>query len=138
MIPEFGTNTGRQGTYDVKDPQQQSQALERLKALYAQYGERLQPGYTGETGVSDLGGYSQWQNAVTEAQNISRQMGGKDPLGVKFGGELPTQLTPSIADDPTSSFNVGGAFTPQRQAPINGLRAAADTLYKKQYPGAGR
>ena len=85
---EFGTNTGRQGTFNPKNPEQSQMALNRLRELVSSYGDRLEPNYTGETGVSDMGGYSQMLNAQTEAQNIQRLMSGQDPLNVKFGGVI--------------------------------------------------
>lgn len=86
----FGGNTGRQGVFDPNDSNQQSMALERLKQLYADYGDKLGFDYTGETGLAknDLTGYAQMQNAKTEAQNIQNVIGGQDPMRIKFGGML--------------------------------------------------
>lgn len=83
---EFGTNTGRQGTFNPRDPKQSAMAMKRLQELQTQWGPRLDPNYSGQTGYSDLGTYSQNLNARTEAQNIQRVMGGSSPLNVKFGG----------------------------------------------------
>ena len=85
---EFGTNTGRQGTFNPQDPEQYSMAIDRLQELGSSYGPRLQHDFTGETGLSanDMGGYSQMLNARTEADNIQRLLSGQQPLMVKFGG----------------------------------------------------
>lgn len=86
--PEFGTNTGRQGTFDPRDPGQATQALQRLSSLRQNYGERLRPNFTGETGLArnDSRGWSRMLNAQTEAQNIQRLLKGQGPLGVEYGG----------------------------------------------------
>lgn len=81
---EFGTNTGRQGIFNPDDDLQVAMALQRLRELQSSYGDKLDPNFTGETGVSNLGGYSKMANARTEAQNIQRLLRGKDPLQVKF------------------------------------------------------
>ena len=89
---EFGTNTGRQGTFNPEDAEQSQMAMSRLRELVSSYGDRLEPNYTGKTGVNDLGGYSQMLNARTEAQNIQRLMSGQDPMQIKFGGMLKGPL----------------------------------------------
>lgn len=87
---EFGTNTGRQGTFNRQDPQQTAMAIRRLMELQADYGPRLSHNFSGETGLmpNDATGYSQMLNARTEASNIERQMQGSDPLRVKYGGVM--------------------------------------------------
>lgn len=91
--PEFGTNTGRQGTFDPDDPDQRDQAVTRLQELQTTYGDRLRPNATGETGLSkdDAQGWSRYQNAITEAENIKRLLAGRAPLGIRFGGVLGPQ-----------------------------------------------
>ena len=85
---EFGTSSGRQGTFNPDDPTQSQLAQKRLQFLKRAYQERLNPGYTGETGLmrSDIDGYVKLQNARTEAQNIQRILSGQGPLQVRFGG----------------------------------------------------
>jgi hypothetical protein len=87
---EFGTNTGRQGTFDPRDLGHAKMAIERLKALQGQYGERLDPQFSGDTGLlsNDALGYSKMLNARTEAQNIQRLFGGQGPMNTRYGGEL--------------------------------------------------
>lgn len=141
--PQFGGNDGRQGIFDPNDPRQKALALARLKELYSTYGERLQPNYTGPTGLAsnDMSGYAKQMNAVTEAINIQNVLQGKSPLNVKFSGKtIPSQITPSIADNPASTFNTNWNYDINKQdsPPVAGLRAAADEEYKKKYPGAGR
>lgn len=90
MLPEFGTNTGRQGIFDPDDPQQYQNALERLKMLHTQYGPaKLSGHFTGDTGLAtgDIDGYAQWQNAMTEAKNIQRIFSGQSPMNIELGQE---------------------------------------------------
>lgn len=93
VVPEyeFGTNTGRQGTFNPKNRQQRAMAISRFDELSRQYGDRLDFNYTGMTGLSpgDAKGYSDMLNARTEAANIERILGGGQPLNTKFGGVLP-------------------------------------------------
>jgi hypothetical protein len=86
--PEFGTNTGRQGIFDINDPSQERLARDRASQLEAQWGNRLQPGFTGSTGLAknDSRGWSNMLNAQTEYQNITRGLAGKSPLTVEYGG----------------------------------------------------
>ena len=108
--PEFGTNTGRQGIFDPNDPTQSSAAIDRLQALYSQYGNKLQPGFTGKTGLrsNDAQGYSDWLNAITEAQNISRIFNKKEPLQVRYGGEFPADEPDrlGIPDEPEGPMSL--------------------------------
>ena len=136
--PEFGTNTGRQGTFDPNDPEQVRQASERLGTLESTYGESLRPGYTGPTGYSDAKSYSTHLNAVTEAQNIRRTFEKRGPLGVKFGGvsrtpsmPLPQHMRPGslrvinsgdIYGPSTTTYGADAALQQkQRQLAIAGL-----------------
>jgi hypothetical protein len=100
FTPEFGTNTGQQGIYNPRDPRQQQMAIARLIELQKQYGERLNPNYTGNTGLNpnDSAGWYRMQNAVREADNISRLMGGSEPRRLSTQIHKP-QITPkSVAD----------------------------------------
>jgi hypothetical protein len=87
---EFGTTTGRQGTFDPANLAHARMAIDRLKALEGQYGERLDPQFSGETGLAsnDATGYSDMLNARTEALNIRRLMGGGQPMNIKYGGVM--------------------------------------------------
>lgn len=87
---EFGTNTGRQGTFDTNQLPQVRMAMDRLKALQGQYGERLDPRFTGYTGLAknDAEGYSDMLNARTEALNIRRLLGGQQPMNIHYGGSF--------------------------------------------------
>ena len=87
---EFGTGSGRQGQFNPRNPRQVSMALQRLQELQEQYGERLEPQYTGYTGLSpgDASGYSAMLNARTEAGNIQRILRGLGPYQVEFGGVM--------------------------------------------------
>lgn len=91
---EFGTNTGRQGTFNPKDLGQSRMAVQRLKELQGTYGDRLQPDFTGYTGLAknDAQGYSDMLNARTEAMNIQRMFGGQGPMNIHYGGEMPSQM----------------------------------------------
>lgn len=85
---EFGTNTGRQGTFDPANLAHTKLAIDRLKALQSQYGDRLAQDFTGDTGLApnDAEGYSTMLNARTEAQNIQRLFGGQNPMNTRYGG----------------------------------------------------
>lgn len=87
---EFGTNTGRQGTFNPGDERHKSMAIERLKALQTQYGERLNPRFTGYTGLApgDSKGYADMLNARTEALNIQRLLSGQGPMNIAYGGMI--------------------------------------------------
>jgi hypothetical protein len=87
---EFGTNTGRQGTFNPIDRSQAQMAIQRLKALQSSYGDRLDPQFTGDTGLApnDAEGYSTMLNARTEAMNIKRLLGGQAPMNTRYGGEI--------------------------------------------------
>lgn len=90
LAPEFGTNTGRQGIFNPDDPQQKASAINRLRELATSYGPRLDMKYTGETGLlpNDAEGYSKMLNARTEAANIGNILGGKAPMGIRYGGTM--------------------------------------------------
>ena len=81
---EFGTNTGRQGSFNPNDENQVMMAVQRLQELQSSYGDKLDPQFTGMTGLTNADGYSKMLNARTEAQNIARELQGKNPLEVKF------------------------------------------------------
>lgn len=87
---EFGTNTGRQGTFDPNQLPQVRMAMDRLKALQGQYGDRLAMNYSGDTGLqsNDAEGYADMLNARTEAENIQRLLRQQQPLNTRYGGEL--------------------------------------------------
>lgn len=87
---EFGTNTGKQGTFDPTNAQQAHLAVQRLKSLEGSYGERLDTQFSGETGLlkNDGQGYADMLNARTEAANIRRLFGGQTPMNTRFGGTL--------------------------------------------------
>jgi hypothetical protein len=87
---EFGTNTGKQGTFDPSNQYHKQMAMQRLKALQTQWGPRLDMKYSGDTGLAsnDATGYSQMLNARTEAANIQRILGGQGPLNVRYGGTI--------------------------------------------------
>lgn len=87
---EFGTTTGRQGTFNPDDLAHVRMAIQRLKGLQGQYGDRLDPQFTGDTGLAsnDASGYSDMLNARTEALNIKRLLSGQGPMNIRYGGEL--------------------------------------------------
>ena len=60
-------------------------AVARLKELQFQYGDRLQPNYSGLTGLQrwDSRGWSDMMNAQTESTNLQRQLEGDEPLQVE-------------------------------------------------------
>jgi hypothetical protein len=93
---EFGTNTGRQGTYDPRDPRQRRMAMDRLSQLEDEYGDRLQIGFTGETGLNknDAHGWSRMLNAQTEAKNIRNIAEGKGPVQIGYGGTMQSRQLP--------------------------------------------
>ena len=92
----FGGNSGSQGVFDRNNRTKKSQALPRVQALTEQYGEQLDPEYAG-SGGSPIPGvvdptwwfnksgqdYYDRANAVTEAQNIQRSLGGKAPMSIR-------------------------------------------------------
>lgn len=127
---EFGTSTGRQGTFDVKDPRQRKMAISRLSELQTQYGEMLNPNYTGSTGYADAGSYSTHKNAVTEAQNIQRGLQGDSPLAVRFNphGTGTSSSTPSMPPPGQGAMksrnnyitDQGRYYQPGQMAVING------------------
>lgn len=95
---EFGTNTGRQGTYDPRDPRQSSMAMQRLRQLEDEWGpDRLQIGFTGETGLAknDAQGWSRMLNAQTEAKNIRNIAAGKGPVQINYGGDMVSRSMPA-------------------------------------------
>ena len=107
MIPEFGTNTGRQGVFDPQDPEQYKAALARLRTLMSQYGEdKLSGHFTGDTGLTpnSLSGYADWQNAMTEAQNIGRIAQGNKPMDIEFGGDTSSPAMHGLRAGMTQSF----------------------------------
>jgi len=87
---EFGTNTGRQGTFDPANLRQARMAIQRLRALQSNYGDRLDPQFSGDTGLlsNDATGYSDMLNARTEAANIQRILSGQGPMNTRYGGVL--------------------------------------------------
>lgn len=92
---QFGGNTGRQGIFDPENPAEKHEALQRLKQLYTQYGDKLRYNYTGDTGLqpNDADGYYAMQNAITEADNISSILAGQQPKNMRFGGYMPNTRT---------------------------------------------
>lgn len=96
----FGGNTGQQGVFDPDDDATRSEAIQRLRALYGQYGEAMMtPGYTGETGFAPNGAddYYKWANAVTEGQNIQKSLGGREPMNIRSGGPVKSQSADALA-----------------------------------------
>lgn len=102
------------------------EALNRLRELQTGWGERLDPHFTGPTGLQrwDARGWSQMLGAQQEAQNLQRQLGGRVPLGVEVSSQplLSTEdLDPanprrfSTASSSQQAFNEG---TPERQAQL--------------------
>ena len=98
----FGGNTGQQGIFDPDNPDEKAEAIRQLQSLYDTYGDKLTYNYTGDTGLAsnDIEGYARWQNAITEADNISRTLSGQQPRNMRFGGTI-------------------------NQAPVRGLQKAA-------------
>lgn len=90
---EFGTNTGKQGTFDPANLQQAQMAIRRLRELQGGYGDRLKFDYTGDTGLApnDGEGYADMLNARTEAANIQRLFSGQSPMNTRYGGTMPSQ-----------------------------------------------
>lgn len=88
--PEFGTSTGRQGIFNPTNPRHKSMAIQRLKELEESYGERLNPRFTGYTGLAsnDAVGYAKMLNARTEAANIKSILGGGQPMNIRYGGTI--------------------------------------------------
>lgn len=121
--PEFGTNTGNQGTFDSADPAQKSQAVRRLQELQQQYGGRLTPNFTGPTGLAknDGKGWSKMLNAQTEAQNIQRGLDGKGPLQVEFDSR-PVLSLPQESQSTVWSPDQTG-FRAVRPSPATGFRS---------------
>jgi hypothetical protein len=111
--PEFGTNTGRQGTFDPDDVARRQQAQSRLQALQQAYGDRLAFNFTGNTGLGkhDAKGYSKMLNARTEAANIQRLLRGRQALDTEYGGVLENKPTPTtvFAGNQTPS-SLGGIY----------------------------
>lgn len=107
--PEFGTNTGRQGSFNPHDPRERQMAESRAQALEQQYGQRLQPGFTGYTGLAknDARGFSRMLNAQTEYGNILQGLQGKAPLGVAAGyDERPFTKFPGTTAAPWQQASV--------------------------------
>ncbi len=67
------------------EPRRQAGQTERLAMLEKRWGNRLRPGFTGETGLlsNDAQGWSNMLNAQTEAENLRRELGGIGPLAVE-------------------------------------------------------
>ena len=108
------------------DPQ--SEAIRRLRSLQDQYGERLNPNYSGSTGLqrNDAQGWSDMMNAQTEAANIQRELEGKGPLNVEESGVvLPSPgaspPVPFQVETP-SNENVNAEIRQRMYRPINALR----------------
>ena len=116
---QWGGNTGQQGVFDPDDPRQQAEAIKRLLELRGQYGDRLQYNYTGDTGLAkdDAMGYSAWQNAITEADNIGQILGGNQPKNIRSGGVM----SPSMA-----GLQNSGESPELRQARVNSQTASAN------------
>ncbi len=78
--------------------------LARLHALWKQYPGRA-PNGTGPTGLlsNDAQGWSQMLNDQTTGLNLEDAAAGKAPVSVRQG--FDEGLPPSIASDPTSTFN---------------------------------
>lgn len=119
----FGGNNGKQGIFDPEDEATSQLALQRLQQLVGEYGERLRPNFTGDTGLAknDADGFYKMQNAKVEAQNIQRILSGDQPLQVKFN--------PRGAQNMQSHTQRGlGQFRGQlvRNSPLQGL----DNAYK--------
>ena len=113
----FGGNTGRQGIFDPDNEGQVAQALQRLMELQSTYGDTLQYGYSGKTRVApgDSMGYSKYQNAITEADNIGRILQDQAPRGIRSRGQmrasipqlgtLPGQQAPLQGNQPLQGLN---------------------------------
>ena len=123
-VPEFGTNTGRQGIFDPEDEEQQSRAIQRLLELQDEYGDKLDPQYSGPTGLTsgDGIGFARMQNAATEALNIKRILGGQGPMQVEFGGVMPSRPMQGLRDTMQERL--------RRQATMN--RQAAGGGYERE------
>ena len=103
---QFGGNTGRQGIFDPENPNEKHMALQRLRQLYDDYGDKLQYNYTGDTGLQrhDRTGYAAWQNAITEADNIASILEGQEPKNMRFGGDMSTPRSAAYMPEPHAQF----------------------------------
>lgn len=122
----FGGNTGRQGIFDPEDQAQASEALQRLMDLQNTYGDTLRYGYSGKTNVrpGDSMGYAKYQNAITEADNIARTLGGQDPRSIKSGGQTNRSPVLGLGTLPGQQAPLQGAASIQGNAPMQGLNKA--------------
>lgn len=116
----FGGNNGKQGIFDMNDPDQQSQAVQRLLELHQGYGERLRPNYSGPTGLqkNDGEGFAKMQNAVVEAENIKRTLTNRNPMNIQFGGVMEglQSAAPIPKQHGGSPYQVHQSFTPEQKA----------------------
>ena len=117
-MAEFGTNTGRQGTFDASNEKERSFAMQRLMALQKSYGKVLSHTFSGDTGLrrNDHQGYSDLLNARTEATNIERLLQDQGPLRVQAGPTFQSQEAPSTLFDSRQSSSITGRTFDQEQA----------------------
>jgi len=117
-MAEFGTNTGRQGTFDASNEEERSFAMQRLQALHQTYGNVLDNNFTGITGLAsnDRQGYSDLLNARTEATNIGRLLQDQGPLKVEIGQRFGGPEAPSTLFDSEQSSAITGRTFGQEQA----------------------
>ena len=134
----FGGNTGRQGVFDPDDPRQTQEALARLMELQSTYGDTLRYGYTGQTKVApgDAQGYSTYQNAITEADNIGRTLQGQDPRGIKQGD--PRNIKHEGAPAPQQGVFPGQRNPLQGNQPMQGLNKAMPESHQSFMKRYGR
>ena len=133
----FGGNTGRQGIFNPEDETQLSMAIQRLMELQSTYGDTLQYGYSGKTKVApgDSMGYAQYQNAITEADNITRTLQGQDPRGIRNGGQTNRSPMLGIGTLPGQKAPLQGNMPLQGQgnAPMQGLNNAGADYIDPQF-----
>jgi len=78
MTLKFGSNKNNQGAADFSSSKQDSLALQRLRALQSQYGELLNPYFTGDTGFgNDADRYSKLLNARSEYIGLGNLLNSK-------------------------------------------------------------
>ncbi len=108
--------------------------LKQIHDEWAQFPGRA-PNGTGLTGLNpnDAKGYSDMLNEQTEGMNLENQLQGKDPVTVKAGGEIGSQLPNNYVDmsrkndsGPFGAFGAGtGGIESRPTDSLLGLQQAA-------------